>query len=357
MRRSVLAAFVLVACGPSTVPPPHHGETRPPPDDHTAVPPPATPPSRDLAPTATFADLVRAARGLDGTRAESSTRGCLVAASSLAADLAVPVRPLPAPWDDAAALLADRPGSVRVLSRWGTSGRDSTLAVAAFTTFPPPDPTRPTVVLFLGARGVSARSTESTASPAPVAIDDVPAGVPLLAGPLATVLVTADAAVPVATLRTLLARLASVAAPVGLAVPFPIGTHLPPDTVAAADRAALCPDGLADPVGSVADGELSRNDLVAVVTPLHDAVPPCFAGTTRAGDVAVTFRIGADGTVSAACATHDDIGSPAARACLLDAIRALHFASPQPAGRVMDVALPFHVTANTDALTQHPLCE
>ena len=92
---------------------------------------------RRLAAGATFADLVGAATALDGNGGDRSSSGCLLARSGeghvFRADVAVSLRPLPAPPTQ----LATDGASVRAFSRWGQRGTGA-LVLAAFTASPPP---------------------------------------------------------------------------------------------------------------------------------------------------------------------------------------------------------------------------
>lgn len=355
MRRALAFFLCLASCGPS--------QTQVRPDDHgrhdDVTPPDAHhddahgPPSRELAASATYDDVVALARALDSASAEQSTRGCVLSTTRLEADVGVPVRPLPSPWDDASALLAPRAGAVRVLSRWGTTPGDSALAVAAFTTLPPPVDDAPIVVLFVTSRGVWARSSVPSDAPsaAPVAIDAVPQDVPLLTHPPAAIVVVADATTSVATLRQLLARLDGTQLPIALGVPFPIDTHLPP---APGQASPVCPNGLpATPPGP--EGDLDPAAAVATLGSLHDALATCAAQAPHDGTLDVMFRLDASGAVVDACVKRDDVGRDAVRACVVSALRGLHFAAPRPAGFV-DLDVPLRLSANRSDVTQRAVC-
>jgi hypothetical protein len=326
--------LLLAACGAA-----------PPRDPLPPSPPRATTP-RDLAPDATFADLASAARRQDDLRDQESDAGCLVRLGAdglrLEADLAVAVRPLPAPEADLDARLEADSGPIRVLTRFGAYGtQPARVALVAMTTSLPP--TRGTALaLFVTDRGVYARRSDRSAD------DRTPSRPEWIAehAPWAEfdlVAVSAEAGTPVRAVIDLLDRLpASLAGRIALAVALADGTALPQaQAPAEGETAAVCAEGLPELAESDPIGDLAPDRILAGIEPLRRAAELCVGTSTGAGAaggrVAITVRIGPDGRVPAACVSEDSTGDAALRACLVRAARELSF---DPPGGYVDFALP-----------------
>ena len=370
-------ALTLAACGGGAAPSGPVGRThiadeaRTGEDDSTVEAPARS--ARALGATATFAELVRAARELEDRGEGNATAGCLLRGSGAVgeawrfeADVAVAVRPLPAAWDDYDAHLRAHRGPARILSRWGqTRAEPYSLALATLTSTVPVDTTLPAAVVLLTDAGAYVLGTAQSSAPVGAAVPTArlvealralqPGGAP------AMIAVTAEAALPLASLREALAVLGELGVPIALAVPLAPDVRLPADPVASPDVAerGLCGRGLPEPPPSAVEGDLAQSVVVAALSPLRDAVARCMSNATgraaSGGRLDVTLRIGADGTVTEACAVRDDVLDPALRICVLEAARSLRFPLPSPSGYV-DLALPLRLAADA-TLAQRPLCE
>ena len=352
---SILALVSAMACGGSQVAtdaPAARGVDRAPAGPADG-PEGATAPSRNLGDRATFEDLVATAQALDGRSEGDSDAGCLLRSSGgwrLEADLAVPVRPLPAPVPSLAQALRNHSGPVRVLSRWGQRGAGRR-AVALFSMFPRND--AEVVVLFVSADGIRLRSTDGATVAGPFFQTTIPSSI-LDPGFDGLIAVTADAQTPLDTLVGVLGGLPE-AATVTLGVLLPEETRLPEPLVADADgEAGLCPDGLEPAEG--AEGQFDATAAAPALAQLRQSVGRCSDYRSGVGEAAgglsIAFRIGPGGQVTEACATADDLGDPALRACALDAVRTTRFPDP---GGVLDLALPVRFEADVTA-RQAVLC-
>jgi hypothetical protein len=309
--------------------------------------------TRALAPDATYGDLVTLARELDGASRADSDAGCLLGPERLAADLALPLRPLPLPIVSLARALNRHSGPMRVLSRWGQRGAGRR-AVAVFTMTP--RTSGEALLVFVGEDGVRLRATGGEAgSPEPFAdealAERVGAARATISGP---VVLVADAGASLARVRTLLAALPEDAV-VALGVLLPEDTRLPQPLVPDDPEAGLCADGL--PPTDEAEGQFDVAAARAALAELQEKVTRCNdyrSGSGRdEGTITVALRLSDGGAVSAACASGDTVGDPALRACTLAAVREVRF--PDPAG-VVDLAIPFRFEPSPLA-TQRPLCQ
>ena len=187
--------------------------------------------ARALGPTATFTDLVAAARRLDDRGEGASDAGCLLRGSGeadgawrLEAELAVALRPLPEP-GAALARRAARGRPFRLLSRWGRRGDAEGLTLVAFTDAPPP-PAGPLGALLLTEAGVHALRSDRALAGAPAPLEGW--ALPEALDGVTQLVVSADAGTPLARLRRLLAALPEAASrDVVLAVPLPEDVRLP----------------------------------------------------------------------------------------------------------------------------------
>jgi hypothetical protein len=304
---------------------------------------------RELAADATFADLASAARAQDDLRDQDADAACLLRAGEhgfrLEADLAVAVRPLPAPEDDLDARLAATRGPVAVLTRSGIHGRiEAPLGVVSIaTTLPGAHATA--LVLFLTDQGLYVRRSdredgERDASRIDWALSR--------AGwdELGLVAVVAEAGVPLAAIADLLGRLPeSLAGRVTLGVALAAGTRLPAAPQVAGDdvvaTAEVCEGGLPELAESDPIGELAPDRIRAGLQPLARAAEVCVGTTTGAGAAGgratITARIAPDGRVAAACVSDDSSSDATLRACLVAATRQLAF---DPPSGFVDFALP-----------------
>jgi len=271
----------------------------------------------------------------------------------LSADLALPLRPLPAPIPSLARALARHRGPMRVLSRWGQRG-SGRRAVAIFTMTPRID--GEALLLFASDDGVRLRATGGDPGGSePFSVselgDRVLTARATVSGP---VVLVADAGTPLVRVRSLLAALPSDAL-VALGVLLPEDTRLPEPLVADHERdAGLCPDGLpeTDDAEGRFDLEAARPalaELQAQVTRCHDYRSGSGADE---GTITVALRVSAGGALGPVCAKSDSVGDPALRACTLGAVREVRFPDP---GGVVDLAIPFRFQSSTLG-RQTPLC-
>ncbi len=322
---------------------------------------------RSLAPHATFAALVDAARMPDETRRTDSDAGCLLAGETrfpFPADVLVAARPPAAAQAPLTSTLEEAAGPPTVLSAWGMQpGEALDLSLVAFTTTSASTQQRPVLALFLTAQGIYARgaSPEVRAQPKAMTLDQASAllaSIPTERAPV--VYVSAEAKIPLSDLRALLRALpASFEA--ALAVALPKGSRLPAPTAPSQTESgdSFCPNGLPAPAASEREGDLSAEALRAAIPLLRDAVPRCAAdGGARAalgGKLTLSLRIDEAGRVRHACLAQDEIGEPLLRRCIAQSAREISFAVPSPAGSV-DLELPLALAAGGPA-AQRPICE
>lgn len=360
LRIPILAIPILVACGAAPAPAPHpvrDREARG--DDHAAAR--AARSDRDLDREATFADLVTAARRQDDRRDQDAAAACLVRASAsgyrLEADLAVAVRPLPAPPAELDARMEAERGPIRVLTRFGTYGAEHAQSglVAINTTLPP---SRGVALAFvLTDRGLYARRSDAPGGERDASRPEwILARVPWTEIDLLAI--TAEAAVPIASLVELLAAIpTSMAGRVTLAVVLEEGTRLPePAAIDPGEGAELCPQGLPELAESDPLGDLPADRIRDALGPLRTGAELCVGTSTgpgaSGGRVSMAVRIGPEGRVSDACVIEDTSGDPQLRACLARAARELSF---DPPGGYLDFTLPLALEPGR-AQRQAPLC-
>ena len=331
--------------------------------------------ARALSATATFGDLVRSARTLDDHPEEHSTAGCLVgggaaagAAFDLRAEIAVAVRPLPDAAADLDAVLREGRLPVRIFSRFGQVGPSIyDVALVAMTYTPPLRDDLPAVALFATARGIYVRATSGTVAPEladSVLAEDVEQRVAAITPDgRRAIYVTAEEAYPLTALRPLLARLSRGTTPVALAAPLARDTRLPEPTPMAAIEATrgMCPNGEAPTFAeTAAEGDVDPNAVRARLTHFVETASTCLskatsARTAQGGNMRVGFVLNAEGNVSAACATSDEIRDRDVRVCVIEALRTTPFDRPSPAGYVqLEVPLVLRPLAET---APKALCE
>lgn len=320
--------------------------------------------SRSLEAVGTFGALVGRVRELDQSEGEGSTEGCLLGGTGsgerpyrLGADLSVAVRPLPVAPRRIGSRFSTAAASPRVLSVWGSRG-DGGLGLVVFTSTPPL-PEAELMVIALTERGLFLTHTGSPPAPSPpFPLAELPARLAALAEP-AAVIVTADGATPLASLRALLGSLSSLESPVALAVALPEGTRLPaPRRSGSEEETGFCPEGLDPPPEDATEGTLDSAEIRAALAPFARDAPSCFAAARHgavSGRYELTFRIESDGHVSSACAMADTARDAALRDCLLRRLGSIRFPRPQPAGFV-DISLPVELAA-APIETQRPLCD
>ena len=353
--RSLLASLalpLLLGCGPKPVPSaPAPGVPSPSPQ---AAPAAMPPPTDALGADATYADLVRAARTLEGKAGAGA--GCLLARRgagfSLQAELGTAVRPLPDALRDLDPALeaAER---VELLGAWGRHGDGSgRLALASFTTSPP---TREAVALVLTDRGIALRGASTGTLPRRDALDLPRAVAALSQQPDVTVFVAAEAGVPLRALHDVLDALATRGLAAVLSVVLAPDTKLPPPASASA-RVERCASGL--PETSAPEGSLPVAAIVRAVAPLKERTADCLArGDARGaagGRIVLALRVNESGRVQSSCVTDDQLGDPGVATCMLELARGLSFPPPSPAG-VLDIELPLVLRPSTSS-AQRPVC-
>ncbi len=351
MRRCAWVSFVLLlACGEGPRATEERVETTTGEEREREV---AAPPvsARDLAAGATFADLASAARRQDDLRDQDSSAGCVLRRGEgfrLEADLAVAIRPLPAPETDLDARMAsDAPA--RVFTRYGAYGESTELGVVALTTTAPPAGAIERaigLVILLTDRGAYARRTDvafGAVTPRPV--EELIGTLPF--AEVSTTFVAAESGVPLDTLYEALRLLPStLAGDVALAVVLERGVALPDRVALEEESAPLCEE--LPPTDAPSSDALTATDLRAAIDRLAGPVAICVGTTTgpgaRGGRLELMARVIDGGTIGEACIRADDTGDAHLRACVLRAARALVF--PDPDG-VVDFAVPLVLRAGT----------
>ena len=345
-----MLVLALSACGGAS-------SATPPARDATNATPPANRANasrdglRDLGADATFADVVRAARALSKQAPPAPTH-CLLSSKppgySLGAELMSALDPIPDPPAELDGALQNNPGRLGALSAWGVLGApDASVVLASFTEIAPQDLQANPSALLLTETGVYLRSAArpSTEADGPLTadaavnrlIEDGTLGI----GPL---FVSAEAAVPLATVAALLQALPSDRS-IALAVALPPGTKLPaPD---AQLGALACPDGLPEVSDERAEGNLDASSLSAALRAVVPNAERCLGnarGPGRAGGLLmVALRIGPNGAVEHACAVGGDLTDPSLVACVIDVARNARYPAPSPAGFV-DVHAPLRLS-------------
>jgi hypothetical protein len=251
---------------------------------------------------------------------------------------------------------------VRLLTRWGIAGGtlpSRPLALIAFTTTVPVNGAPAAVIV--GATGARVRTATGCVGRSPAGPDDLasPAVVEALRG-AAVIAVTAEAGVTLARVVEVLTQLDPLGRPITLAVALDSETRLPEPAAAGGTDpdAGMCPSGLPQPDPSAAEGVIHAPALTASLGTFRTAAQRCLASATgpgaAGGRLTLAFRIAADGRVAHACAIDDATRDSALRACVLESLRAIQFAAPDPAGWV-DAQLPLVLRAD-ETLAQRPLC-
>jgi hypothetical protein len=317
--------------------------------------------------SATFGDLVAAARVLIRGGQADSTAACLLASDAggfvLGADLMPALATLPDAPVELDAQLQNTRGPARVLTAWGPAGRgEPQLALTAFTSLPAESVRASVVALVLTDQGVYVRFGANAVGGDGHAQTIEAAVARVLAAPGnsdGVLYVSAEATTPLSALAQLL-RTLPVTQRVALSIVLPPGTSLPAAAPAAAASAAdHCSEGLPDLGADEAEGELDSAAIAGALGPLQSAARECIdsaAGPARAGGrFAIALRIGRDGGVTHACLQQDTAGDATLAACVLAGARQLRFPAPQPAGSV-DVLVPLSLTPRPIPL-QRALCE
>jgi hypothetical protein len=316
-----------------------------------AAPAPAPDP-RDLPPEATFADLVRAARALDESKAGASTSRCLLRVrGTKGARLEGPIdlaqRPLGAPAGDLETR-APKGGAVTLVTRHGATGSDHPSLVLVALTPATKALTQagllPVLVRTEKGTWFSALAPSGTFSAGAKAELLTPAGVERLRRqvlPVAKgVVVTAASTVTVAQLAATLAILRDFAGPVVLAMPLP--ENAPEVTQAAAAVTAtrearrqrprdeapdICRYGIDDIPPGQKHGDLPRGMDKALGDLQRQVTKDC-AGTLGPDDggvLKVAMRIVRSGRVVKACVQEDPTHDAKLRACVVRVINGRTF--------------------------------
>jgi hypothetical protein len=305
--------------------------------------PPAV--SRALATDASFADLVALAKALDAASSESvGPRACALSfereGPRFEGDAALAIRPLPDAPDDLDRRLMDA-RSVAVLTRYGLWGEASADVVLAAFTHTPPRLDRPVAIVVMTDRGAHVRRLDAPGD-SPVFSD--PAGAAAAIGEGALVFVTAEASVPLATIREWTGGRATA-----FAVPLVSDTRLPDRAVP--NDEGLCAEGLPELADGEPVGDLDREVLVDALGRLREEARRCFEQSSAGGGtLTIALRIGADGAVGSACAIDDDARDHVLRTCVLASARAVHFPPPDPPGS-LDVHLPLEFVTSDEPTT------
>lgn len=302
---------------------------------------------RDLAPGATFGDVIRAARMLDEHGEDSSERGCLFQVdgdrAAMTADVAIAVRPLPDAPVDLGARLGGAAGPIRILSRWDLAGTGE-VAVVVITSTPAPPSDARWELLALTERGIYRRLSNRAVSReegGPLALDLVLEQL----GDSTRLIVTADHGQSLSGLLSLLSALPADQV-VGLGIVLPADIRLPNPRVTNENREHLCEHGLAAPTDGRSAGTLAGPDILSVAAGLRPEFTRCLnqaSGRAAAGGrFQVRFRIGDQGGVEQACLRQPTSVAPDLETCILAAVRDASFPAPDPVGFV-DVSLPLEL--------------
>jgi hypothetical protein len=322
---------------------------------------------RTLGVEATFDDLVAVVRNLDGLGQSDSTAECLLRGGPLApyrleADLASAIHPIPNAPSELESRLDDLSGGVVVLTRWAQHGSTGALTVVALSATPPPVPGHVAVVI-LGRQGAYLRRTEGSVPAAhagPFPTGRLGDHLPVVLEGASAVVITAEAGVPLSSLRAALGSLPAGSPQALFGLVLDAGVRLPRTPTADPSIQGLCQEGgLPEPPTSQRLGSLSTEAIRARVSGMGEGAMRCFeyaqGDAARGGRMRVLVRIGPEGRVSEACASSDELGDPTLRACVLGVVRGLVFPSPA-GGEYVDVALPVRLLPDTSQ-QQRPLCD
>lgn len=373
----VLFSGILLACGGA---PAHTSVLAPqtpnaasepdstPTSENTDAPPPPDP--RALAATASFADVVAAARLLDDRSDAEASHRCLLRGEAapgssyrLEADVAIAVRPLSDSPANLLARLEGATGAVDVLTRWGRAGPEaSRIAFATFTSAAPPAGV--TLVLAITEAGVLLRSTAGPvgvehAGPFPAAT--VAEHLEAAAEDAGMLVVTASPTTPLPALRSVLLALpAQLAERVAFGVALAADTTLPPGPAApAAADDGLCEEGLPEPSAERPESSPDPSAVLGALAGFRENAVSCVSaagsGAARGGRLEVHLRAGPGGAVEAACARRDTVGDYALRACVLGSALSVRLPAPADDEGFYDVALPLRFAPDV-SLGQTPWC-
>jgi hypothetical protein len=156
----------------------------------------------------------------------------------------------------------------------------------------------------------------------------------------ASIVVTAERAVPIARVRELLDLLAPAAGAVVLATHR--GKAAPPRSNPPSRYEARVKE--TEPFGCDATmkrgnqgrtiGDWGTSQLNAASKRFDEAIAPCIQGSAADGRIHVMMLVKPDGTLESACAETDDTGDAAARKCVVEAARKLALPVPEEQGFV-----------------------
>lgn len=328
---------------------------------------PASANPRALGVGATFADLVTAVRTLDGLGESESSAGCLLRGGSLApftleADLASAVHPIPEAPRELEARLDDPRDTAVVLTRWAQHGRTGGLTLVALSASPPPTPGHLAVVI-LGREGAHLRRTEGSVAAAhagPFPTSRLAEHLPVVLDGAAGLVLTAEAGIPLSSVRAALASIPSGSPAVILGLALDAGVRLPAAPAPDPSVHGMCAAGaLPEPTTGQRLGSLAPDIIRAQVSGMGEGAMRCFeyarGDAARGGRMRVMTRIGPQGRVTEACAASDELGDPTLRACVLGVVRGLVFPAPTQ-GDYVDVALPIRLVPDVSQ-QQRPLCD
>jgi len=311
--------------------------------------------------------LVASVRSLDGLGQSDSAAGCLLRGGSLApftleADLASAIHPIPSAPRELEGRLDDPRDTAVVLTRWAQHGQTGSLTLVALSATPPPAPGHLAVVI-LGRDGAHLRRTEGSVPAAhagPFPASHLAEHLPIVLEGAAGVVFTAEADIPLSSLRAALASLPAGSPPAILGLVLDAGVRLPATPAPDPSVHGLCQGGaLPAPAAGQRLGTLAPDVIRASVMGMAEGAMRCFefarGDAARGGRMRVMTRIGPQGRVSEACAASDELADPTLRACVLGVVRSLVFPAPTQ-GDYVDVALPIRLLPDSSE-QQRPLCD
>jgi hypothetical protein len=324
--------------------------------------------SRVVKPDTTYGALVQQLAELDAHGLAHSDEACLLSIAKgtgqwhLSADLAVAVRPLPETPVDLDAQLANRQAS-SVLTRWGHLGAGAKGPLLAALTTSPPSAREQALVIFVTDQGIYGRSSNVAV---PIGWEGALKPEQLsallrrqreqLSSSVDGIYITAERDIPLSQIKALLVDLTPLQVPVALAAALAKGTRQPP--VKEPSSELLCPKGLPPLESGSTYGTLEPRQLQEARKTLQERAETCMehaSGTTAEGNMLnLATRLDQSGKIIQACFVTDEIGDVGLRRCVNQALKAVQFPAPEPAG-IVDINIPLRFVY-LPAFAQQPIC-
>lgn len=334
-----------------------------------AAPKPSAPVSRELSASATFRDLVRAARGAAG---QASPSACLLRGGKAGQPAT-----LEAPIDKAAGEISDPPADLdallgkrrqqqpfpedglRALTSWGASEGGDYLDLMALSPASRAMSHAPTLMLIATDKGIYLGLSGRTSDGRPMTADERARLVKDVLPRAKVIVVAAEGDAPIARVREALEMVATTKGTVVLA--SPLAEAGPPrrrasryDHKVEEGEPYACSRAIQGGVPGGSAGEYKMGSLSKLSDMVERATARCgeALGVGAGGAIHLMMRINAKGAIDEACAETDDTGSAELRACVLEATKTLKLPKPDKPGLIT-----FGMAAVFTGKPVEPLCD